>query len=270
MGDFLINMPFAEQNSNGVVYMTAPNIQATHAFTTRFGGVSQGIYSSLNLGINCGDDPARVRENYRLTCSALNIAEYDIVCSNQIHGTHIRVVSRGDCGGLFRIRPQEADGLITQSTGVALMVFTADCVPILLHDHVRHVIGAIHAGWRGTALNIAGAAIQRMVDEFSCFPADISAAIGPPISKCCYETGQDVADALRNTLGNKAETCIALHGNKYMVDLKESNRLLLERAGLRDIMISDDCTSCQSDKYWSHRKTNGKRGSQIAIIAIVE
>jgi len=260
------NMPFIQKNAGGCVYMTAPSIKATHAFTTRFGGVSQGIYSSLNLGINCGDDPANVRENYRLICRALDISEYDVVCSNQIHGTHIRVVTREDCGGLLKIKPQEADGLITCDAEVALMVFTADCVPILLHDHARGAIGAVHAGWRGTALNIAGAAIKRMVEEFHCDPADIRAAIGPCISRCCYETGQDVADALRGALGEAADRCVAVRGEKYMADLKESNRLLLERAGLRDITISGECTSCRSEKYWSHRRTNGKRGSQIAII----
>ena len=259
-------MSFDENTSNAIVYMTAPNIQATHAFTTRGGGVSQGIYSSLNLGVNCGDDPALVRENYNLICGALGITVFNIVCSNQVHGAHVRGVTLEDRGEFFKSKPQKADGLITGDAGVALMVFTADCVPILLHDRIRSVIGAVHAGWRGTVLDIAGVAVQRMVNEFGCCRTDISAAIGPSISKCCYETGQDVTDALRITLGKAADDCICVQGDRFMVDLKESNRLLLERAGLIDIAISDECTFCRSDKYWSHRRTNGQRGSQGAII----
>jgi hypothetical protein len=130
------------------------------------------------------------------------------------------------------------------------------------------VIGAIHAGWRGTTANITGAAVQKMADEFGCDPGDIKAAIGPGISKCCYQTDRDVADAVTRIIPEKAGTCIETNGKKYMIDLKELNRLLLMMAGLHDINISDECTSCNDDKYWSHRKTTGPRGSQAAIIVI--
>jgi len=259
-------MSFDENTGNGIVYLTAQNIHTPHAFTTRRGGVSQGIYSSLNLGINRGDAPAHVRENYNLVCGALGIEISDVVRSNQVHGARVRGVTLEDRGELFKSTPPEADGLITCDTGVALMVFTADCVPILLHDRVCGVIGAIHAGWRGTVLDIAGVAVQRMVDDFGCRRTDISAAIGPCISKCCYETGQDVADALQKTMGKAADNCISVQGGRFMVNLKESNRLLLERAGLIDVTISDECTFCSNDKYWSHRRTNGQRGSQAAVI----
>jgi len=248
--------------------MTSPNIHTTHAFTTRFGGVSTGIFASLNLAHRTGDDPENVIENYVLVCRALNITTNDIVCSNQVHGVHIRVVSHDDRCRLFKPSLNKADGLITQTRGVALMIFIADCVPILLHDPVKNVIGAVHAGWRGTASDIAGTAVRKMENDFGCSPADIRAAIGPCISKCCYETDADVAEAIRKSLPETAIRCIAPHGKKYMVDLKEANRLLLTGAGLRDIAISDECTSCSSDKYWSHRKTNGRRGSQAAVILI--
>jgi YfiH family protein len=150
------------------------------------------------------------------------------------------------------------------------MVFSADCVPILLHDPIRNVVGAIHAGWRGTAENIAGDTVRKMVSEFGCAPGEISAAIGPCISKCCYETDRDVVSALIKALGEEeAAGCITTNNSKYMVDLKETNRLLLQRSGLCDIMVSEECTSCQNDKYWSHRRTNGQRGSQAAIIGLL-
>jgi len=267
-------MPFIENSASGVVYMTAPNIQTMHAFTTRFGGVSSGIFESLNLAFRAGDPPENVKENYSVLCCALGITTDDIVCSNQVHNDYIRVATRDDCVGLFSpaqsvlARAHRADGLITQTPGVALMIFTADCVPILLHDPVLGVIGAVHAGWRGTAMDIAATAVRKMENRFGCSPTDIKAAIGPCISKCCYETDRDVTDALREILPDAADDYMTQSGDKYMVDLKEANRLLLAGAGLIDIAVSDECTSCLSDKYWSHRKTRGRRGSQAAVITI--
>ena len=263
-----------ENTSNGVVYMTSPNIHTTHAFTTRFGGVSSGIFESLNLAHRTGDEPENVKENYARLCRALGISIDDIVCSDQVHGTYIRVATRDDRAGLFTparhasVASRQADGLITQTPGVALMVFTADCVPILLHDPEKHAVGAVHAGWRGTVSDIVGVAVRTMESEFGSSPADIKAAIGPCISKCCYETDADVTDALRAALPGVYDRCFTQHGNKYMVDLKEANRLLLAKAGLNDIVVSSECTSCSSNKYWSHRKTNGLRGSQAAVIVM--
>ncbi|MCL2408190.1 MAG: peptidoglycan editing factor PgeF [Oscillospiraceae bacterium] len=257
---------FAERTAHGVTYMTAPNIEATHAFTIRIGGVSGGVYATMNLGINRGDDPSRVRENYDIICRVLCIRAGDIVCSRQVHGKNVRVVTREDCGDVCTPSPCEADGLITNEPGVALMVFTADCVPILLHDSQKGVIAAIHAGWRGTAMDIAGEAVRKMAKIFGC--DNIQAAIGPCISKCCFETDKDVQEALYDALGEEAGYCIESLGDKFMVDLKEANRLLLIRAGVRDIAVSDECTACLPEKYWSHRRMGTERGSQAAIIAM--
>ena len=255
-----------EQTAHGVTYMTAPNIAAVHAFTTRIGGVSAGAYASMNLGMNRGDNPVSVRENYDKICRALDIETKDIVCSRQVHGKHVAVVTREDCGEIYQPLPREADGFITNEPGVALMVFTADCVPILLHDSQRGVIAAVHAGWRGTAMDITGEAVRKMVEIFGC--ADIQAAIGPCISQCCFETGTDVTDALHDVLGEDAARCIESRNGAWMVDLKEANRLLLLQAGVRNIAVSDECTSCLSDKYWSHRRMGTERGSQAAIIVM--
>jgi len=268
------NNSLLKNTSKGLVYMTSPNIDTPHAFTTRFGGVSSGVYESLNLAHRAGDDPIKVRENYTIICRALGISIDDIVCSNQVHETYIRVATSKDRGGLYspgqlaKKNPYHADGLITLTPGLALMIFTADCVPILLYDPMKRAIGAVHAGWRGTVSDIASTAVRKMESEFGCVPADVKAAIGPCISKCCYETDADVADAIRLALPDATDDCFTQHGDKYMVDLKKVNYLLLRNAGLIDIVISEECTSCSSDKYWSHRKTNGKRGSQAAVIAM--
>jgi len=277
-------MNFTQHKHNGVVYMTAPNIDTTHAFGARFGGVSSGIFATLNLGLNLDDKQENVKENYRRFCDAIGIETDDIVFSNQVHGTTIRTVSKSDRGGLFTPGKPQADGLITNEPGVALMVFTADCVPILLHDPVKGAIGAVHAGWRGTVAGIANVAVQAMIEQFGCNPHDIKAAIGPCIGVCCYEVGDDVVSALKKALGenisgSELNKCIvvitedstqnAQINTRYKADLKECNRLILEAAGVKDILISDECTHCSNDKYWSHRFTKGQRGSQVAIITML-
>jgi len=248
--------------------MASANIGVRHGFTTRVGGVSTGIFESLNLAQRADDEFENVKENYDRVCEVLGISSDDIVCSTQVHGTHIRVVNRDDCGKLFTSNTYQADGLISQTPGVALMVFVADCVPVLLYDPVKKVAGAIHAGWRSTVADISGISVEKMKSEFGCSPESIIAAIGPSISKCCFETDSDVPEALLKTLDHKAKRCFTQKGNKYFVDLKEANRLMLELAGLKDIVVSDECTSCCSDKYWSHRRTHGRRGSQAAVIVV--
>ena len=137
---------------------------------------------------------------------------------------------------------------------------------------VRRVVGAVHAGWRGTALGIAARAVERMVDCYGCDRLDILAAIGPGISKCCFETHEDVPNAMTEAMGASALHCIeVLPTGKFRVDLKDLNARRLEGAGLdpEHIAVSGDCTACLPEKYWSHRVTHGERGSQAAMIAIV-
>ena len=251
-------------------YITAPNIKVRHAFTTRLGGVSAGIFESLNLAESRGDDKSSVCENYRLICEELGISPKSLVFSRQIHENVVKAVTIKDAHELFSDIAYECDGLVTSDADAALIIFMADCVPVLLHDPARGVIAAVHAGWRGTAKNICGAATEKMSAEFGCDPGDIRAAIGPSISACCYETDKEVPDALFSALGEGAESCVTPRGGKYMVDLKRANRFFLKNAGLTDenIFVSGDCTMCKSDVYWSHRATRGSRGSQAAIITL--
>ncbi len=258
---------FREIEKDGLRLMTAPNISARHAFTTRFGGVSGGIWSSLNLGENRGDDPEAVRENYRRLKSALGIK--GLVFSKQVHKTRVRYVTGADAREPYGPLPYEADGLVTDEAGLALIIFTADCIPILLHDPKRHIAAAAHAGWRGTVGNIAGAAVVAMA-SLGSDPADIRAAIGPGISYCCFETGPEVPEAVLAVLGGGGERFIRPSANegKFFVDLKGVNRELLVRAGVpgENISVSEECTVCRHDKYWSHRYTKGERGSQASVI----
>ena len=269
-------MNIIEHNQNGLVYLAADGFEAAggvaHGFSTRLGGVSDGIYTSLNLGMNRGDDPDKVKENYRRFCAAIGADLKGVVCASQVHGDTVRPVTTADLGiGLDEGEPWQADGLVTDIPGVVLTVFTADCLPILLYDPVRRVVGAVHAGWRGTALGIVTRAVERMVDCYGCDRLDILAAIGPGISKCCFETHEDVPNAMTEAMGAAALSAIeVLPTGKFHVDLKALNAKRLESAGLdpAHIAVSPDCTCCMPEKYWSHRATHGERGSQAAMIAL--
>jgi YfiH family protein len=145
-------------------------------------------------------------------------------------------------------------------------VFTADCTPIFLWDSVTGAVGAVHAGWRGTAADIAGKTVRAMQSELGCLPKNIRAAIGPNIGACCFETDADVPEAIIETFGKEAEQFICQNGDKYHVDLKGVNSLSLRKSGVESIEISSDCTMCQPDRFWSHRITGTNRGSQGAVI----
>ena len=258
-----------EQCVDGVPFLTSDKLGTKHGFSTRLGGVSQGIYATLNLRVNCDDAPEHILENYRRLFHALDLPE-KAVFSHQVHGKVVRKASQADVHTLMTDVPYEADGLITDVPDLPLIIFTADCVPILLHDGVRGAVGAVHAGWRGTALDIAGEAVRRMREEYGCKPENIHAAIGPCIGPCCFETGPEVPDAMEALLGADAQSFVAPHGTKYMVDLKGINRHLLERAGLQaaHIDVSPLCTMCNHDRFWSHRYTKGQRGTQGSLIML--
>ena len=248
-------------------YLSAGGIAVPHCFTTRYGGVSEGYLASLNLGIHRGDDPEHVRRNFEILGEALGFEADNLVFTRQTHTNIVRVVGAENMGeGLDRDVVPECDALVTNTPGVVLAAFTADCTPILLHDPVTGAVGAVHAGWRGTVGDIAGNAVRAMCAHFGCRPGDIRAAIGPNIGVCCFETHADVPEAVRAVLGEEAEGFIVPAGEKFRVDLKGVNGALLRRAGVREIEISTECTACRPDRFWSHRRVGNDRGSLAAII----
>ena len=260
-------MAFQNKKRGNLEYLVAECISVPHCFSTRFGGVSTGYLSSLNLGIHRGDEPENVLENFRILGRAVGFAPEDLVFTRQTHTDIVRVVDGTNAGeGLFRDVEPECDALITNTPGLTLAAFTADCTPILLHDPVTGAVGAVHAGWRGTVADIAGKAVQAMTENYGCRPENIRAAIGPNIGGCCFETDRDVPDAVVAVLGREGETFIRTVGAKFRVDLKGVNEALLRRAGVRTIDVSCECTACRPDRFWSHRITRGERGAQAAII----
>lgn len=260
-------MPIETIRRGTLEYLADTRIPVPHAFTTRLGGVSTGSLSSLNLGIHRGDSRENVMENYRILADALGFSTENLVLTHQIHTDIIRKVGQQDCrpGDLFGAW-QDCDGLITDTPGLALAIFTADCTPILLYDPDTGAVGAAHAGWRGTAQDIAGKTALAMAQAFGSRPERLIAAIGPNIGPCCFETDGEVPRAMAECYGTAAQAWIRPQGNKYYVNLKELNALSLRRVGVARISVSPVCTACENRRFWSHRITGGNRGSQGALI----
>ena len=260
------------RHPNGVVYMTAPTLRAKHGFSTRCGGVSTGYLASLNLGSNRGDEPERVFRNYDLLGEAVGIDVRHMAFTKQVHGSVVRVASEADVHEFGTNVPYEADGLVTNVPGLALICFTADCVPVLLCDDVHGVIAAVHCGWRSSVADILKNAVEKMC-ALGAQPEHICAAIGPAIGKCCFEVGAEVIDAAEAWLGGDADGLYVPENGvpgKFLLDLKNANARRLTQLGLsaQNIAVSDECTMCSHEKYWSHRYTKGRRGSQGALIVL--
>lgn len=253
-----------------IAYLKAENLSVPHGFTTRLGGVSKAPFDSLNLGMHRGDPAENVAQNHARLAQAVGYDVSRLVMSHQIHSDVVRRVTAADAQGFDHHLYPTCDGLITNEPEVALWVFTADCTPILLHDPVTGAVGAVHAGWRGTAAAIGTKAVEAMVEAYGCRREDIRAAIGPNIAQCCFETDPDVPEAMVKTYGKAAEPFLRPSGEKYYVNLKEINALSLRQAGVRDIAISSLCTACEPGRFWSHRKMGSSRGSQGAIIVCKE
>ncbi|MBR4703836.1 MAG: peptidoglycan editing factor PgeF [Oscillospiraceae bacterium] len=227
-----------------------------HLFTDRRGGVSRGAYASLNLRRSCDDPPENVRENFCRVGDMIGCQSF--VFLSQQHTDRILHVDERDALQDVFDPLVEADGMVTRTPELALMVFAADCVPILLEG--PGVVAAVHAGWRGTVKGIAAKAVR----EMECDPASVRAWIGPAIGPCCYQVGEEVREAMLECLGAEARAFF----QEDRVDLKGFNRRLLEDSGVREVEVSPICTMCSHEEYWSHRYTGGVRGVQAGVIVL--
>ena len=263
-------MAFIENKQGELVYMSSSLITAHHAFTTRWGGVSREGFSSLNLGSNRGDDPEAVRENYRRVCALMGVGIDDCAVTRQVHGKVVRVVTEADRHVCMAPVPYEADGIVTNVKNLPILCFVADCVPALLCDDHNGVAAAVHCGWRSSVADILGEAVEKMC-SLGAQRERICAAMGASIGRCCFETDGDVPQAIDCYLGGDAAgTYTRRSDGKYLVDLREANRRRLLQLGLKPehIDVSEECTMCSHEKYWSHRYTKGQRGSQAAAIVL--
>ena len=239
-------------------------------FTTRIGGVSRGVFASWNLGVNRGDDDEAVRENYRLAGEIMGCNTDDFVVTKQVHGRIVYLATESDRYTVGSDKRIECDGFVTNIKGLPLMIYIADCVPALLHDPEAGVIAAVHCGWKSSVQDILAAAVEKMC-ALGARPQSIRAAIGASIGKCCFECDDDVPNAVTKYLGGEVEGLFEAKPNgKTHVDLRGANKRRLLQLGLREenIDVSSECTMCKPEKYWSHRGTNGVRGSMAAVIML--
>ena len=268
------------QNRDGEVeYLTFPLLEQTglvrHLFTTRAGGVSKGIYSTMNLSYTRGDDPEAVDENYRRIAAVLGCDVSDIVCSDQTHTVNLRVVTRQDGGkGILIPRDyQNVDGLMTDVPGLVLATFYADCVPLYFVDRKRRAVALAHSGWRGTVARMGRCVTEKMREVYGTDPKDLIAAVGPSICQECYEVSEDVADAFAQEFRKpgQREQILREKGNgKYQLDLWRANEIILLEAGIpaEQIQVTDLCTCHNSDYLFSHRASQGKRGNLGAFLGL--
>lgn len=268
------------KEKNHVPYIQFKNLSATgivkHGFSTRKGGVSTGIFSSMNLNFKRGDDSDAVLENYRRMAAALNMRVEDMVLSDQTHTTNVRVITEEDRGKGI-LKPQDysdVDGMITNVPGIVLVTSYADCVPLYFVDPVRKAIGLSHSGWKGTVGHIGQKTVWKMHEVYGSEPKDIVAAIGPSICQSCYEVSDDVAEAFRaNFTADEVADILLDKGNgKYQLDLWKANWYVLTDAGIlpEHLSVTDLCTACHPDLLWSHRKTNGQRGGLSAFLSLID
>lgn len=266
-----------------VPYFTFKNLEKLdflrHGFSTRLGGVSNGVFSSMNLNFTRGDDRASVEQNFRLIGEALGINPEDMVYARQTHTTNVMEAGYEHRGmGVTKERSfDDIDGFVTNKPGVALVTTYADCVPVFLADPVRKAIGLAHSGWRGTVKNITKETVRMMVSLYGCKPSDMVAFVGPSICRGCYEVGADVAKEFAAAYGEMVFDGILYpadsnnpDGEKYRIDLHRANEANLLNAGLKqeNISITDVCTCCNPGLFFSHRASKGRRGGLCGFLQI--
>jgi polyphenol oxidase len=225
--------------------------------TTRHGGVSSGAYASLNLGLHVGDDPVSVCTNRERAAAAVGLELDDLAFCNQAHGREVITVSAASRGRGARVLDdaiEQADALVTSEPGIGLVVMVADCVPIVLIDPERRVLGVVHSGWRGTVAKVAAAAVTAMA-AIGAHPESTLAAIGPAIAPERYEVGDDVVSAAYDAFGDDAGMVITdLPNGRHCFDLWSANRLVLAEAGVSaDNILSGEEPTGAGTPYFSDR-----------------
>lgn len=263
---------FDEKTTDGVLYLSYPLLEETgivkHGFSTRIGGVSQGIYDSMNLSFSQGDNEENVRENYRRMAKVLQVTEDSFVKAAQTHTTNVHKVTAAN----KKTELQDIDGLVTDERGICLVTTYADCVPLFFIDPIHKAIGLSHSGWRGTVGKMGQATLQKMAEEYGTEPKDVIAAIGPSICQDCYEVSEDVIERFQEAFDKKywRELFYQKENRKYQLNLWKANEIILEEAGVlkQNMAITNVCTNCNREVLFSHRGSKGQRGGLAAFMAL--
>ena len=247
-----------------------------HGFSTRLGGTSKGIFSSMNLSFARSDDKNCVARNFEMIADSIGTLPQNMVYAMQTHTTNVLKVGKTECGmGVIRERDfSDIDGLITNEPGVCLVTSYADCVPLYFVDAKKRCIGLSHAGWRGTVGKIGIQTVKMMTQAYESNPQDIIAFIGPSICIDCYEVSQDVADEFSKAYTKEQINHILVPkpNEKFQLNLHQANKYNLLDAGLKleNIFVTDICTCCNPDLLYSHRASKGQRGGLCAFLEIKE
>lgn len=268
--------PWNYFHNNGIEYISLPkwlDQGVDLAFSTRHGGVSSGVFNSLNMGLHVGDGDDAVIENRRRILEIFHSPLTNGVCCQQVHGHDVIRVNSNDRGkGAFKLGQvlADCDAMITNTPGVYLMSFYADCVPIYFWDHVHRVIGTAHGGWKGTMGGIAVNTLQSMSEEYGSSPSEVEVFIGPGIGPCCFEIQPDLAAKVNAEFKSLHDIITMDSGGAYTWDLQETNRQLLINSGVEPsrIYVCRLCTACHTDKFYSYRRENGETGRMGAIIGL--
>lgn len=257
-------MPF--QRSDSLRYFHFNTLPARHAIFTRQGGFSPEPWNSLNVGGTVGDDLPRVRANRNLTLKALGCDPASVFDVWQVHGADVVHASTPRPEGESL---RQADIILTDKPGLTLYMRFADCVPIMVHDVRKGVIGVAHAGWVGTLRDVAKATVTAMQRRYGSNPADIVAGIGPSIGPDHYEVGADVILQVMQKFEDESDKVLQSYNGHIHFDLWKANRMLLERAGVGNIELADLCTACNTRDWFSHRAEKGRTGRFGALISLM-
>lgn len=244
-----------------------------NGFSTRLGGVSEGVLSTMNLGFGRNDLPGNVVKNHEIIANAIEFNPENIVASKQTHTTNVKIVSKKDCGkGIYRERDyDDVDGMITNEKEIVLATYFADCVPLYMVDTKNKAIGLSHSGWRGTVGKIGKVTLDLMKETYGTNPKDVIACIGPSICRDCYEVSEDVATEFEAAFkGRKKDILINKGNGKYQLDLWECNYIIFKECGVyeENIHMPDICTCHNMEMMFSHRATQGRRGNLAAFLSI--
>ena len=242
-------------------------------FSTRQGGVSQGVYDSLNLGLHVDDQNELVLENRRRYLAAFNTDLNNVVCCQQVHGNRVSWVERADkTRGAFRLNEAlpECDAMITNVPEVCLLSFYADCVPVFFYDPANRAIGIAHCGWKGTMGRIATNTLAAMQREYQSSPETVRVFIGPGIGPCCFQIKSELAAKVKAEFSNLHDIITRDDKDFFSWDLQETNAQILTDAGVQPthITICKLCTSCHTKSFYSYRKENGETGRMGALIGL--
>ncbi len=278
---------FVQTKAPYIMYKSLENTGFVHnAFSTKLGGVSEGIYKSMNFSVKMGDSPENVKKNFDIFLKENGFT--NPVMTDQTHTVNVRKVTRADIGkGIYTDRDyNDVDGIITNEPGITLVTSYADCVPLYFVDVENKAIGLSHSGWRGTVGRIGKKTIEAMQKEYGTKPENVITAIGPSICANCYEVSEDVAAAFekefnckvceyenadRQAISQNTDNIVySKKDGKYMLNLWAANYKVLTEAGIKEenISLPDICTCCNKDILFSHRGHNGKRGNLCAFLMI--